>query len=317
MPTKVAFGRRTALLSAILSVTLTPGCALKKMAMTSVANSLSKSGTSFAGDEDPVLIRDAAPFSLKLLESMLEELPAHRGLLLAACSGFTQYSYAFIEHGAEMIRDTDYGGFLRLQDRARKMYLRGRDYCLRSLELKYRGIGAALRTGPDQAVTRVGTGDVALLYWTGAAWGRTIAISLDRPALIGDLPAVQALIRRALQIDEGFNQGSLHEVMIALESAPEAMGGSPVRARQHFERAVELSKHGSAGPFVTFASSILLPQQNREEFVRMLNEALAIDVNANPSLRLPNILAQERARFLLDHLDDLFLGGQTEDTWQY
>src|SRR4051794_40049717 len=114
MSTNMAFGCRTAALWVVLTATLASGCALKKMATTSVADSLSRSGTSYAADEDPALIRDAAPFSLKLLESMLEELPSHRGLLLAACSGFTQYSYAFIEHDAEMMRDTDYSGFVRL-----------------------------------------------------------------------------------------------------------------------------------------------------------------------------------------------------------
>jgi predicted anti-sigma-YlaC factor YlaD len=301
--------RLTLLLPLALAIGGAQGCALKHLAMNSVANSLAKSGDSFGGDDDPALIRDAAPFSLKLLESLLEELPRHRGLLLAACSGFTQYSYAFVESDAELIKDSDYRGFVRLQDRARNMYLRGRDYCLRSLELGYPGIRTRLAADPPGALRRMGQADVPLLYWTAASWGRTIAISLDRPALIDDLPAVQALIRRALQIDEAFKQGALHEVMIALESAPEAMGGSPERAREHFERALTLSSHASAGPYVTFARSVLLPQQKRVEFTEMLNRALEIDVDANRPLRLANILAQQQARFLLEHLADLFLDG--------
>jgi hypothetical protein len=39
----------------------------------------------------------------------------------------------------------------------------------------------------------------------------------------------------------------------------------------------------------------------------MLTQALHIDVDGDPSFRLANILAQDQARFLLDHLDDLFL----------
>lgn len=308
------FLRRIPLALAIVVILgSTPACALKTVAMKSVANSLAKSGDSFAGDADPALIRDAAPFSLKLLESLLEELPRHRGLLLAACSGFTQYSYAFVESDAELIRETDYRGFVRLQDRARNMYVRGRDYCLNGLELRYPGMRALLATDARAALRRTGKPDVALLYWTAAAWGRTIAISLDRPALIDDIPIVQALIQRALELDESFKQGALHEVMIALESAPEAMGGSPIRARQHFDRAIALSQHRSAAPYVTFARSVLLPQQKRDEFAAMLQEALQIDVNGSRPLRLSNILAHEQAQFLLDHLDDLFLGGQGTD----
>ena len=284
-----------------------PGCALKKIAMSTVADSLAKNGDGFAADDDPELIRAAVPFSLKLVESLLLELPRHRGLLLTACSGFTQYGYAFVEQDAEFVKNSDYRSFARLQDRARKMYLRARDYCLRSLTLKYPGIVDRLAADPQKAANEVGKADIALLYWTAAASGKAFSLGLDDPALLGDLPAVRALMQRALQLDESFNKGALHEVMIALESVPEAMGGSPARARQHFERAVALSKRTSLGPFVTFARSVLVPQQQRDEFVQLLNEALRIELGADPSRRLPNILAQEQARFLLDHVDDLFL----------
>lgn len=296
----------TALVWLALAAT-SQGCALKRMAMNSVADSLARSGDTFAADNDPDLIRSAVPFSLKLVESLLAELPRHRGLLLAACSGFTQYSYAFVEGDAEFIKDSDYRGFQRLQDRSRGMYLRAREYCLRSLELRYPGIRGVLGSGRPDAVRRVGRPDLALLYWTGAAWGKAVSLSLDRPGLLAELPAVRLLIARALELDESYGRGALHDVMVSVESAPEAMGGSPARARQHFDRSVALSNGRSAGPFVAFARAVLLPAQKRDEFVQMLTQALHIDVDAEPSLRLANILAQNQARFLLDHLDDLFL----------
>jgi len=292
------------------------GCSLKKMAMGSVANSLSKSGDTFASDNDPELIRAAVPFSLKLVESLLAELPEHRGLLLTACAGFTQYGYAFVDHDSELVRTEDYARFTELQDRARRLYLRGRDYCLRILELEYRGIGRQLSADPVAAVARIGRSEVPLLYWTAASWGKAVSLSLDRPELIGDLPIVQALVRRALALDESFNRGALHEVMISIEAVPEAMGGSRTRARQHFERAVALSGGAAAGPYVSFARSVLVPEQRREEFVAHLTQALEVDVDAVPALRLPNILAQQHARFLLDHADDFFLwnGDDAEQT---
>lgn len=285
------------------------GCALKKMAINSVADSLANNGDTFSADNDPELIRSAAPFSLKLVESLLVELPRHHGLLLTACSGFTQYGYAFVESDAEFVKDSDYRAFHRLQERSRNMYLRARDYCLRSLELKYPGMTVRLAAGASDAAKHIKRSDVALLYWTAAAWGKVISISLDRPALINDLPTVRALIDRALELDESFNRGALHDVMIAIESVPEAMGGSPARARQHFERSIALANGRAAGPYVTFARAVLLPAQRREEFVQMLTQALDIDPNGDPSLRLANILAQEQAQFLLDHVGDLFLSG--------
>jgi predicted anti-sigma-YlaC factor YlaD len=47
--------------------------------------------------------------------------------------------------------------------------------------------------------------------------------------------------------------------------------------------------------------------QDRAEFERLLNEALAIDVNALPEQRLANVIAQRRARWLLARMDRLFV----------
>ncbi len=47
--------------------------------------------------------------------------------------------------------------------------------------------------------------------------------------------------------------------------------------------------------------------QDRAQFARMLEEVLRADAGAVPRYRLANILAQRRARALLDHADELFL----------
>src|SRR5882762_1488437 len=80
---------------------LTPGCSVKRMAVNKVGDALAGGGTTFSSDDDPELIKSAVPFSLKLMESLLAESPRHRGLLLAACSGFTQYSFAFVNQEAD------------------------------------------------------------------------------------------------------------------------------------------------------------------------------------------------------------------------
>ena len=172
------------LLFAILTTLL--GCSVKQFAVNKIGDALASGGTTFSSDNDPELVRQAVPFSLKLIESLLAETPKHRGLLLAASSGFTQYAYAFVQQDAERIEDRDFAEAERLRERARKLYLRGRDYGLRGLELKYRGITAALREDPRAAMRKVTADDVPLLYWTAASWGAAISISKDDPELIAD-----------------------------------------------------------------------------------------------------------------------------------
>lgn len=291
---------------------LASGCSLKTMAVRTVADTLSQSGDTFSRDEDPELVREAVPFALKTYESLLETVPKHEGLLLASCSGFTQYSYAFIQTDADLIESEDYEAASRLRERALKLFLRGRGYCIRALELRQPGIERKLQTDPSNALTWATRKQVPLLYWTGASWGAAISIGLDRPELVSDLPAVKALIIRALELQEDYERGAVHAIMISLEALPEAMGGSPERARRHFERAVELSGGNDPGPYVTLAQSVALPAQNRDQFVQSLEKALAIDPNANPSARLAVLIAQKRAKHLLSRVDDLF-ANQEED----
>ena len=83
------------------------GCSVKRMAVNKVGDALAGGGTTFASDDDPELVKAAVPFSLKLMESLLNENPRHEGLLLAASSGFTQYAYAFVQQDADEMEDKD------------------------------------------------------------------------------------------------------------------------------------------------------------------------------------------------------------------
>jgi predicted anti-sigma-YlaC factor YlaD len=147
---------------------------------------------------------------------------------------------------------------------------------------------------------------VPLLYWTAASWGSAIALGLDKPELVIDVPTVRALADRALALDESWGKGAIHEMFISLESVPEALGGSTARARLHFTRAVELEKGASPGPYVSLAMGVSVAAQDRAEFESLLKQALAIDPEKDPSNRLVTLVQQRRARALLDHIDTLF-----------
>ncbi|MEJ2217844.1 MAG: TRAP transporter TatT component family protein [Gemmatimonadota bacterium] len=237
---------RSVIRSALVALAISPllsGCSIRGMAINAVADGLSGSGATFASDDDPELVRDAVPFALKTYEALLEERPRHRGLLLAATRGFTQYAYAFVDTDALLLEDDDPATARVDRLRARKLYLRARDYGLRGLELDRPGITTALRQDPEAAVAGFDRKDVELLYWTGVAWGAAVADGMDDPELVADFPAVRALLTRALALDPDWDEGALHEAMISLESVPEAMGGSLIaqeRARHLLARVDEL-----------------------------------------------------------------------------
>ena len=306
--------RQPALASAVVCLGLSSwSCSVQGLAVDALADSLTSSGDVFASDSDPELIRDATPFALKTIESLLAEKPQHQGLLLAACRGFTQYAFAFVEMDAERLEDDDFEAASRAYDRALQLYLRGRAYCFRSLELESKGAVDRLRTDPENAVQDFDRQQVPLLFWTGAAWGGAISLGQDRPELVADVPAVKALMSRVLSLDEAYDHGAVHGVLITLEAMPEAAGGSVEKARAHLDRAVELSGGKSASPYVTFAEAVSVPAQDWREFRDLLQRALAIDADAEPSLRLANILAQRRAEWLMGRMELLFLDYVDED----
>jgi predicted anti-sigma-YlaC factor YlaD len=288
---------------------LMSGCSIRKIAVKKIGDALAQSGTTFASDEDPDLVKDALPFSLKLIESLLAESPRHRGLLFAASSGFTQYGYAFIKEEADETEPENLARATEMRARARRLFLRARNYGLRGLEITHPGISTALNKDPQAAVRNAKPSDVPLLYWTAASWGLAITLSKNEPDLIVDQPAVEALIDRALELNEAFDQGVIHSFLISYEPARQGAPGDPLeRARKHFDRAMALSGGFQASPLVALAESVSIAKQNRHEFQSLLERALAVDVNARPEYRLSNLVMQRRARWLLSRIDDLFLG---------
>ena len=289
----------------VLMVMAASGCSPKKMGVNRMADALSSTASTFTRDNDPEFVRQAAPSTLKMVEMMLDQSPTHAGLLMTACSGFTQYAYAFLQSDAD-VGDPSSATTKDLNARGAAMYERARGYCLRALELRHSGAARALQADPKTLLTTMTAADVPALYWIGVSWGGGLLLADSPLARIGELATVRALLTRALQLDEAWEGGKIHEAMIALESLPVLLGGAPARAREHFNRAVALSQGESAFAYVALATGVAQPAKDRAEFERLLKAALAIDVSKRPSIRLANLIAQKRARYLLTQTDRLF-----------
>ncbi len=295
-----------ALLALVAAVS--SGCSIRRVAVNKLGDALAAGGASFATDDDPDLVKDAAPFSLKLMESLIAESPRHKGLRYATASGFTQYAYAFVQLESEEIESKDLQAATALRQRARRLYLRARNHGLRGLEVTYPGLEQRLRSNARMAAKELGVKDVPLIYWTAVAWAASISVSKDNPEAVADLPVAEALMDRALELDENYADGSIHGFLITYEMSRKGVPGDPAqRARKHFDRAVEITHGQRAGPFLSLAEAVSVPEQNRAEFDALLGRALAINPDAKPEWRLENLVMQKRARWLLGRVDDLIL----------
>src|SRR5437762_123150 len=289
---RLAPGLRGVVFAAFLSAVAT-GCSVRRMAVNRLSDALAAGGTTFASDDDPELVKAAVPFSLKLMESLLAESPKHRGLLFATASGFTQYAFAFVQQDADEMEENNLAVATAIRARARKLYLRARSYGLRGLEVKRPGCGKALRGNPGATARVARANDVPLLYWTAISWAAAIADAKDNPDLIGDLPIVEALIDRALELNESYDHGAIHSFLRSYEMSRQGTEGKPEeRARKHFDRAMELCGGQLAGPLVALAEAVSVSNQNPAEFKELLNRALAINPDAKPEWRLVNLAMQ-------------------------
>jgi len=294
--------------ASFLLAALCSGCSVERFATNRIADTLAGSGTTYAQDDDPELVGTALPFSLKLMESVLAETPEHRQLLAATSAAFTQYAYAFVQQEGDALALENTDRAWEAWNRARRLYLRARDYGLRGLDVAHPGFSTELRTDRAAAVQRAGREEVDLLYWTAVSWAAAIALGKDDPALVADLGSVSALIDRSLAVDESWDRGAIHAFLITYSMArPDAVGDRAAAARAHFDRAVVLSQGKAAGPHVAWAEAVCLAQEDRACIEEALAAALKVDLDDDPPTRLANTVMQRRAAWLAANLDHWIL----------
>lgn len=305
---------RTSLLVGMLasaSSAFLSGCSIKSFALRTVADTMSGTGTVYARDDDPELVREAIPFALKTMEQLADALPDHAGIRIALARSCTSLAVGFYKEDAERAEDKDVKASRPMFTRAKRMSLRARGYALEALELRVKGAKKAMQSGDEAAqkaaLSTLQKRDVELLYWLGASWAAAIATGKDDMNLVGQLPRVGVVMERALALDEAYDEGALHEFFILFDAARGAdQGGGPKRAEAHYKRAIELGKNKKLSPLVSLAESVYVDAQNKKDFKRVLQGVVAANVDANPSYRLVNILARRRAEWLLTRTDELF-----------
>ena len=301
------------LLQAALVCLVLSGCSINRMATNAMADALSDGGTSaFLIDDDPILVAEALPFSLKLMESLLQSTPEHEGLLISTASGFVQYTHAFVLRPAVVHETTDYQKTREGRARAKKLFLRARGYAERALDVRHPRASLGLRENLAETVALFEEDDIPAMYWVAASLGSAISVDKSDMALVADLSIVHELVARALDLDETWNDGALHEFSIALVTGADDDGKAGGLAEAHFQRAMELNGGRSIGPVVSKAESICVQQQDLECFRALLNQAIAFDALEYPERLLANTLAQQHAVWLMSQEEELFFSTEAD-----
>jgi len=298
------FRKLTILLRMTLIGAAVAACSPSRMAANLAGEAMAGGGDVYASEEDPELLMAALPFGLKTMEGLITRSPGNSNLRLAAARGFAAYAYLVQQtQGDDLSASTVERR--ALDHRVARLFLRGRDHAMAGLEARHPGFAEALRTDHEAVLAGADPADVGLLYWAGAAWSGAIAADKRDLGMVAALPIAASLVIRAAELDDGFDGGAAHEFLLLYEAG--RPGGALDVAEAHYRRALELSGGTSVGAHVGYAEMIAVARQDQEAFRRALEAALAVDPDAAPERRLTNVLAQRRARRLLEQTDLLFL----------
>ncbi len=291
------------------------GCSIKRYAVNRIGDGLSSGPSVYETDDDIPLIGDALPFSLKFIETLLAQSPEHPGLLLAACKGYTLYAYVYVQQAAEMTFENDVARQREASARAKKLFLRALAYGWRGIQVAHPGMAAAFLKDPAGTAATATAADVPFLYWCAASLGLGISADKGDAEMIARLPEVDALMSRALALDETFDGGAPHEFMLTFAASRPGPAPDPAELKKHFDRALALSGGTRASLFVAWAESVSVKNQDRPDFKAKLAQALAVDPEGRKeSLKLANAVARRRAQWLLNRADVLFLSDDADAT---
>ncbi len=271
------------------------GCLSSQQIVAEKAPALFRDVALSAGRQsDVVLVRQGIPSYLMLIDGMLRSYPENRDLLLAGAQAYASY--------ASVLEDDE-------EERAAYLSEKAKQYALKALEWTppFEGVlGKPLEVFQER-LGQTEKKHVPTLFWVGNIWAGWIAAGSEGPAAMADLPWVEALMDRALQLDPGFYYGGSHLFKAILLSArPEQFGGNLKKAEEHFKKAMDYGQGKFLMTDVYYAEYYARQTLNRELFVSTLKRVLETSPKIEPDLTLSNTLAQRKARKLLARVDEFF-----------
>ena len=274
---------------------LISGCSVNKLAINATGTIIEYGMDALMEESDLVFAEESAPGNLKLLEGLIKGDPENERLLISAAKGFSSYALAFLED--------------KSKERAKIFYQRGKGYGLRIL-LKNKKFNEAFNRDIDsfnQSLKSFKRDDGPALFWTGFNWGSWINMNLDLPEALVSIPKVESIMRRAMELDEAYYYGGVHLFFgISCGSRSRMLGGNLDKAREHFDKAIEISSGNFLIVYFYKAKYYAIPIQDRSLFESLLQKVITSSSDLLPEQRLVNEVAKVKAKNLLYKIDEYF-----------
>jgi hypothetical protein len=243
---------------------------------------------------DLELLQEGAPSLLLLLDGLLAGDPDNEHLLMTATKAYGAYAANLYEYGKT--------------ERAVNMSIKARDYGI-SLINRLPGmerINGQTLADIEHALARISPDKVGYLFWGAYGWAIWIQYQEGTPEAMADLPIVERIMLRVVELDESYYNGGAHIFLGSYYgSRPQIYGGKPEASRKHFEQALEINHRLFLLTHVAYAQTYARLMFDRELYLRLLTEVLAQPLT-DSDMAASNKLAKVMAAKLIDQVDEFF-----------
>ena len=217
-----------------------------------------------------------------------------------------EYGFGIIMEQADRLIEVDYSSSLGKYKKANIIFKDARDSGISILDDRYSNFNEWIRGGVE---LQFNNNDIIDLYWLAAAYGGAISSSRGDPFELIHLPKVGRILRKCIELDPEWNNGAVYSAMMSFTSTRTDISEDLLRDSVdfYFNKAILYSDSLDAGPFLAYAESIHKTYQERKEFEDKLNYVIDMKTKSRSRYELPNLIAKNRAEWLLSKTDDYFL----------
>jgi hypothetical protein len=303
------------LLYILLSFSLC-ACSMRGLMVDEVAKTTGYGISAFERDDDMVLMEQAFPANIKLLEVFLESRPENYRMLTLLSQLYGSYGFCFFETrleagqlGITALKNNQLTETKATASALDRYFLKGAAYALRALTVHHENCEEKVKNvnTVDDFFASLTEKDVAALFWYGFNLAEYVNLHRDSPAALSQAFLVQKAMLRVIELDSGYFHGMSHLVLLAYYgSRPEMAGGDPQAAQMHYQKLKETAGEDFLLADLYYARHILVQRQEREKFTSLLNEIVSHE-SLKGRYALYNEVAACRAKMYLEAVDYFFL----------
>ena len=282
-------------LIALSSLLLLGGCSIRqKLVVTTVEPLIEIAMESVLAETDLPLAKTAMESDLKLLDAMIRTSPRNMHLKSLACEGYTGYTMLFVEDDSP--------------ERARKLYLRARDYGLKGLSSADPRVGVSGSFSQfSDGVNEIPAGMIQTVYWTAVAWGNWANLSRSDPLASAQFVRVKTLMDWVAAHDSTyFHAGPVWFFGVYYATLPPILGGNVELSRKCFEKAADMTDGKFLCGKLLYARTYAVQTLDRSLFDRLIGDIQKGVPESREDLNLLNHVAQLKAEQLDKRADELF-----------